>query len=92
MAATGTATDGVHLTADATLVWFEPDPTVAYGFCSICGSSMFWRAADRPEHLSICAGVLDRPTGLRTASAWWMADHGDYHTPEPDVVEHVHDG
>lgn len=92
MAATGTSPANVRFTSDATLTWYSPDPSVGYGFCSTCGSSLFWRAADEPNHLSICAGALDQPTGLRTSSAWWMSEHADYHTPEPDVQEYEHDG
>lgn len=92
MAATSAPVEQVRFAADATLTWYSPDPTVGYGFCSTCGSSLFWRAAERPDHLSIAAGTLDQPTGLRTAGAWWMAEHADYHTPEPDVIEHRFDG
>jgi hypothetical protein len=92
MAVTGAPIDQVEFESDATLTWYSPDPSVAYGFCSTCGSSLFWRAADRPTHLAICAGTLDQPTGLHTSTAWWMAEHADYHTPEPDVESHDHDG
>jgi len=87
MAATAASPGSIRFISDATLRWYSPDPTVAYGFCSACGSSLFWRSIERPDHLSICAGALDQPTGLRTTSAWWMTEHGDYHTPEPNVDE-----
>jgi len=92
MAGTASPVSVIRFTNDATLKWYSPDPAVAYGFCATCGSSLFWRATSRPEHMTICAGTLDQPTGLRTSSAWWMAEHGDYHTPEPDVDEYEHDG
>jgi hypothetical protein len=91
MAATGSSPDMVRFTSTTTLTWYAPEPSVAYAFCSTCGSSLFWRAATRPDHLSICAGTLDQPTGLRTSSAWWMAEHADYHTPEPNVNEFEYD-
>lgn len=53
---------------------------------------MFWRSAEQPDLLTIAAGVLEQPTGLRTASEWWMAEHGDYHTPEDGVRRFDHDG
>ncbi len=92
MAATGTSPDMVTFISDESLTWYSPDPTVEYGFCSTCGSSLFWRAASEPGHLSICAGTLDQPTGLRTKGAWWMAEHADYHTPEPHVTNFDYDG
>lgn len=92
LAATKTERARVVFRADSTLRWWSPDPSVAYGFCRECGSSLFWTAHEQPESLTICAGVLDQPTGLTTASAWWMAEHGDYHTPEPGVREIERDG
>jgi hypothetical protein len=35
------------------------------GFCTECGSSLIWRAPDRPT-VSVAAGALDGPTGLVT--------------------------
>jgi hypothetical protein len=92
MAATGTAVDGVVFTADDTLTWHLPEPAVEYGFCSTCGSSLFWRTSARPGWLSICAGSLDQPSGLHTTAAWWMAEHADYHIPEPGLIETEYDG
>lgn len=66
-----------------TLTWYQSSPGVQYGFCSQCGSSLFWRSVDKPDSLSIMAGSLDHPTGLGTDVALFMAEHGDYHTPEP---------
>lgn len=92
MAATSASVADVHIDDDGSLRWHSPDPTVQYGFCSTCGSSLFWRTPARPERMSITAGTLDQPTGLRTTAAWWMAEHGDYHTPAPGLVEHPYDG
>ena len=88
MAATQTHPDDLVITAGDSLRWYQPDHNVAYGFCPRCGSSLFWRATDRPDGISIMAGSLDQPTGLQTTHAWWMAEHGDYHTQAPDLIEH----
>ena len=53
---------------------------------------MFWRAMDQVDHLSICAGVLDQPTGLTTTTAWWVAEMADYHTRVDGLVDHDFDG
>ena len=92
MAATSARTDDVTITDSGSLVWFSPEPSVQYGFCGRCGSSLFWRTLARPERLSITAGSIDQPTGLRTTTAWWTSEHGDYHTPPHGLVEHSHDG
>ena len=48
------------------------------GFCSECGSSLFWDAPGR-ETISITAGTLDGATGLRTAGHWYVSQAGDYY-------------
>ncbi len=92
MAATGAEVSSVAITDSGVLRWYSPEPSVAYGFCGTCGASLFWKTTARPEWLSICAGALDQPTGLRTAKSWWTSEHGDYHEPEPNVEAHPHDG
>jgi hypothetical protein len=91
MAGTRADADAVTISGD-TLRWYEPDASCGYGFCGDCGSSLFYRAADRPQYLVIGAGTLDQPTGLHTVAAWWMAEHGDYHTPASGLDEHERDG
>jgi hypothetical protein len=76
--------------ADGLLTWFWPVPEAGYGFCRRCGSSLFWEAAgDEGDWLSICAGTLEPPTGLRTVEAWWVSEASDYlvrpHLPERET-------
>jgi hypothetical protein len=87
MAATGAPATAVRFDADSTLRWHSPAPTVEYGFCAECGSSLFWRTSSEPGWLSISAGAIDQPTGLRTTKSWWTAEHADYHPHDPGVAE-----
>jgi hypothetical protein len=50
---------------------------VRRGFCATCGSNLFWDAGT--ERVSIFAGTLDAPTGLRLAGHIFCADKGDYY-------------
>lgn len=92
MAATAADAEHVEIEHGGELRWWEPAPGVFYGFCATCGATLFWRVDVRPAHLSIAAGTLDQPTGLRTTSAWWVAEAGDYHDRPPGLVEHPYDG
>jgi hypothetical protein len=47
------------------------------GFCAECGSSLFWDSPQR-DRVSIAAGTLDRPTGLRIAGHIYTHQAGDY--------------
>ncbi len=48
-------------------------------FCGRCGASVMWRHADRPNHVSLCAGLLDPPTGLHTNQVIYTSAASDYH-------------
>jgi hypothetical protein len=93
MAATAAAADAVDLRdGDGALAWYTPAPGVHYGFCRRCGSSLFWRTDGDPERLSICAGTLDPPTGLRTTKAWWLIHASDYFTRDGALEEWDREG
>ena len=48
------------------------------GFCGKCGSSLFWDAPAR-DTVSIAAGTLDEPTGLRVLGHVYVTQAGDYY-------------
>jgi len=54
------------------------------GFCRTCGSSLFWESSREP-FLSIAAGSLDEPTGLKLACHGWTSEAADYWDFSPRV-------
>lgn len=63
------------------LRWFDsPDSDLdaRRGFCAECGSSLFWDSPGRGT-ISVAAGTLDGPTGLRVAGHWYISQAGDYY-------------
>jgi hypothetical protein len=68
----------LEVVSDDTLSWYQADGR-ARGFCHRCGASLFWHAFDRPT-ISISAGTLDPPTGLRTIAQIHTNEPGDYYT------------
>lgn len=73
------------LTSEATLQWFSAVAGYRRGFCNRCGSSLFFEAVEG-ERVSISAGSLDTPQGLKIAAHIFVAEAGDYyaidsHTP-----------
>ncbi len=87
VAATQCRTEELRVEGDS-LRWWSAAEGVAYGFCANCGSSLFWRTDADPGHVSVMAGTLDGPTGLRTTAAWFVDDAADYHDRAPGLVEH----
>ena len=71
----------LRLVSDRGLRWMRSPRSAANasrGFCGECGSSLFWDAPDR-DTISIAAGTLNPPTGLRTTGQIYLEDAGDYY-------------
>ena len=75
VAASSARREDIEITGEIT--WFQSSETARRGFCGTCGSNLFWDGAG--THLSIMAGSLERPTGLRLAGHIYCADKGDYY-------------
>ncbi len=60
--------------------WHRSSPTARRGFCAKCGSQLFWEPS-HGRHVSVAAGSLDQPTGLRTAQHIFCEQIGDYDRP-----------
>jgi hypothetical protein len=79
---TGARTDDMHLSGEAALVWYASSTEARRGFCRHCGSSLFWQRlpGETPSAtISISAGALDHPTGLKTVRHVFAADKADYY-------------
>jgi hypothetical protein len=58
------------------------------GFCSECGSSLFWDAPDR-DYVAIAAGAIDGATHLSVAGHWFISQKGDwYELPDDGRPRH----
>ena len=75
VAATSALRDSVQI--DGKVHWYQSSEKARRGFCPVCGSNLFW---DGPgDNLSIFAGALDAPTGLKLSGHIYCADKGDYY-------------
>lgn len=83
---TGTAARREHLVIEegSSLKWYQSSPGAKRGFCDNCGSSLFWEGVDEPL-LSIAAGSLNEPTGLRLAVHSWTSESADYWSFDPHI-------
>ncbi len=78
VAATRVAKSDLNITKDATLKWFTSSPGVQRGFCQQCGGNLFWDNTQRSE-ISVMAGTIDQPTGLKTTLNIYTSDASDFH-------------
>jgi hypothetical protein len=74
----------LELTAADRLVWYQSSESARRGFCSACGSNLFWRLEGRDD-ISITAGTLDAPTGLLMEEHIFVADKSDYYSLDDDL-------
>jgi hypothetical protein len=80
-AATAARREHLVLLEDRGLRWVASpgsESDARRGFCGECGSSLFWDAPAR-DTVSIAAGSLDEPTGLRTLGHVYVSQAGDYY-------------
>lgn len=61
------------------LKWYRSSDSARRGFCSHCGSSLFWEM-DGAETLTVLAGIIDGVTGLETRAEIYVGDKGDYYS------------
>jgi hypothetical protein len=61
-----------------TLTWFESMDEVTKGFCTACGSSLFWNLKGR-DGWSVSAGAFDYQTGSKINYHCFTSEKGDYY-------------
>ena len=69
------------------LTWFQSSENVRRGFCSACGSSLFWDAINK-DYLGIAMGAFDTPTDTRLAINVFVAHKGDYYEITDGLPQH----
>ena len=76
----------VAFVEDRGLAWYDSSALARRGFCRECGSSLFYDKTSG-DFLSIAAGSLDRPSGLRTSHHIFVADKGDFYEIDDGLPE-----
>lgn len=75
---TACAVSDLEIESTRKLRWHRSSPKTRRGFCSKCGSALFWEPTPL-THMSISAGSLDAPTGLKIKEHVCTAQKGDYY-------------
>ena len=66
------------------LKWYRSAENARRGFCDRCGSSLFWDRLNGP-YVSVAAGCIDPPSGLKTLRHIFVASKGDYYEITDDL-------
>jgi len=79
VAATAVASESFRLMkGQESLKWYSASTHAERGFCSNCGSSLFWKPSDG-SRISVLAGALEPPTRLKISAHIFVSDKSDYY-------------
>ena len=71
------------------VTWFRSSEKVRRGFCSICGSALFWDPMEK-DWTGLSMGAFDGPTGTRLRIHIFVADKGDYYDIADGLPQNQH--
>lgn len=78
----------VSIIGEDHLSWYQSSPDVRRGFCSQCGSALFWQRLGGPA-ISILAGAFDEPNGLSFGYHIFCADKADFYEIPDGVPQYA---
>ncbi|MEJ8572916.1 GFA family protein [Microbaculum marinum] len=78
VAATSVRVEDLAVAGGANLAEWQATPHAVRRFCRICGSHLFWQGVGG-DTVSIMAGSLDLPTGIRADRHIYVGEKGDYY-------------
>lgn len=79
-AAVNVKRDTLRVHGSDKVTWYKSSDKVARGFCSICGSTLFWKPTiDGYQYTAVAMGVLDTPTDMSLSKHTFVGEKGDYY-------------
>lgn len=85
VAATRVKDKHLSIAGQQSLAWYASSKNAKRGFCTRCGSSLFWKNGLK-DTTSIMAGTLNLPTNLKLSRHIYVADASDYVSFHEDDV------
>lgn len=77
-AATDIEDENIQVSGLDKVTWYAASDFARRGFCSVCGSALFWKRNDSSK-ISIMAGAFENPSELRSECHIFVADKGDFY-------------
>jgi len=74
---------------DDKLGWFRSSEKVRRGFCSSCGSSLFWDPIHH-DKIAIAMGAFEQPTETHLEKHIFVAEKGDYYEITDGLTQYQH--
>jgi hypothetical protein len=77
-ASTDVPKSALEISGQDKLAWYHSSAKVRRGFCSTCGSSLFFDPLAR-DWIGVAMGAFDTPTATRLHMHIFVAEKGDYY-------------
>lgn len=81
--------NSLKIEGSESLTWYRSSEKVRRGFCSACGSSLFWDPI-RKDTIGIAMGAFDSPTDTRLGIHIFVAEKGDYYDITDGLPQNQH--
>lgn len=88
-ASTDVPRDNLTISGMDMLRWFRSSEKVQRGFCSRCGSALFWDPVGKPK-IGVAMGAFDQPTHTKLAIHIFVAEKGDYYDISDGLPQNPH--
>ena len=68
--------------------WYRSSEKVERGFCTVCGSTLFWKPdIEGYEWISVAGGLFDQPLGRKLSRHTFVGEKGDYYDIADGVTQ-----
>lgn len=74
------------------VTWYASSEKVRRGFCSVCGSSLFFDPVQGKDWTAVAMGAFDDATGTSIAKHIFVASKGDYYAINDGAPQHDRPG
>lgn len=85
-ASTNVPRNALEVSGEANVTWYASSGKVRRGFCSTCGSTLFWDPLER-DWTSVAMDAFDGPTQVQLAMHIFVAEKGDYYRIDDGVPQ-----
>ena len=88
-ASTNVPRSAIAISGQESVTWYQSSAKVRRGFCSKCGSSLFWDPPAR-DWIAVAMGAFDSPTGTHLAMHIFVVEKGDYYEIADGLSQNQH--
>jgi hypothetical protein len=79
----------VEISGGSNITWYQSSEKVRRGFCSKCGSWLFWEPIFK-DWTSVALGSLEGATGVKLERHIFVARKGDYYAIADGLPQNEH--